>query len=106
VMLLDEPTAFLDIYHRVEFYEIVSRLSGECGISALVASHDLSLCAEYGERILLLSAGRVMASGKPEEVLTPENVREAYGVEVTCDRNPATGAVRVTPMRKRNATQR
>jgi iron complex transport system ATP-binding protein len=99
VMLLDEPTAFLDIYHRVAFYEIVSRLKKECGISALVATHDLSLCAEYGERIHLLSAGKVMASGRPEVVLTPENVRQAYGVEVTCDRNPATGAVRVTPVK-------
>jgi len=105
VMLLDEPTAFLDIYHRVAFYEIVSRLKKECGIGALVASHDLSLCAEYGERIVLLSAGRVLASGKPEDVLTPGNIREAYGVDVTCDRNPATGAVRVTPLRKRNATE-
>ena len=100
VMLLDEPTAFLDIYHRVAFYEIVTRLKKECGISALVASHDLSLCAEYGERIVLLSAGKVMASGTPLDVLTPENIREAYGVSVTCDRNPATGAVRVTPIRR------
>ncbi len=100
-MLLDEPTAFLDIRHRVSFYEIVTRLKNECGIGALVASHDLSLCAEYGERIVLMSAGRVMASGKPEDVLTPENIREAYGVEVACDRNPATGAVRVTPLRRR-----
>ncbi|MBF8259763.1 MAG: ABC transporter ATP-binding protein [Actinobacteria bacterium] len=103
VMLLDEPTAFLDIYHRVAFYEIVTRLKKECGISALVASHDLSLCAEYGERIVLMSAGRVMASGKPEDVLTPENIREAYGVSVTCDRNPATGSVRVTPLRRRES---
>ncbi len=101
VMLLDEPTAFLDIYHRVAFYEIVTRLKKECGISALVASHDLSLCAEYGERIVLMSAGRVMASGKPEDVLTPENIREAYGVSVACDRNPATGSVRVTQLRRR-----
>lgn len=99
-MLLDEPTAFLDIYHRVTFYEIVTRLSETCGIGALVASHDLSLCAEYGERIFLLTAGRVVASGRPEEVLTPENIREAYGVEVACDRNPLTGAVRVTPVRR------
>lgn len=99
-MLLDEPTASLDIYHRVAFYEIVSRFKEECGISAIVASHDLSFCAEYGERIFLLSAGRVMASGRPDEVLTPEIVREAYSVAVSCDRNPATGAVRVAPMRK------
>jgi len=99
VMLLDEPTAFLDIRHRVAFYEIVTRLAGTRGVAALVASHDLSLCAEYGERIVLLSGGAVASQGRPEEVLTPENVREAYRVEVACDRNPATGAVRVTPLR-------
>ncbi len=101
VMLLDEPTAFLDIGHRVDFYEIVTRLKTELGASALVASHDLSLGAGYADRIFLLSAGRVLASGRPEEVLTPENVREAYGVEAACDRDPATGAVRVTPLRRR-----
>lgn len=99
VMLLDEPTAFLDIRHRVAFYEIVTKLKESCGIAALVASHDLSLCAEYGERIVLLSGGTVAAQGRPEEVLTPENIRAAYGVEVACERNPATGAVRVTPLR-------
>lgn len=100
VMLLDEPTAFLDIYHRVAFYEIVSDLARTCGVTALVASHDLSLCSEYGERIFLLSGGRVRACGRPEEVLTPENIRSAFGVEVACDRSPATGAVRVTPVRR------
>jgi iron complex transport system ATP-binding protein len=99
VMLLDEPTAFLDIRHRVAFYEIVTRLAVTRGVAALVASHDLTLCAEYGERIVLLSGGAVASQGRPEEVLTPENVRAAYGVAVACDRNPATGAVRVTPLR-------
>jgi iron complex transport system ATP-binding protein len=101
VMLLDEPTAFLDIRHRVAFYEVVSRLAEESGIAALVASHDLSLCAEYGERVILLSGGTVSAQGRPEEVLTPENVRAAYGISVACDRNPATGAIRVTPLREK-----
>jgi iron complex transport system ATP-binding protein len=100
VMLLDEPTAYLDIYHRVAFYEIVTRLSETCGVGALVASHDLSLCAEYGERIFLLSEGKVQAHGRPEEVLTPEHILTAFGVAVVCDRNPATGAVRVTPARR------
>jgi len=101
VMLLDEPTAFLDIYHRVAFYEIVTKLAKTCGVSALVASHDLSLCAEYAERIILLANGSVMAAGRPEEVLTPDHVRKAYGVEAVCDRNPETGAVRVTPIRRK-----
>lgn len=99
VMLLDEPTAFLDIRHRVAFYEIVTQLKEASGIAALVASHDLSLCAEYGERIVLLSGGTVAAQGRPEEVLTPGNVQAAYGVAVACDRNPATGSIRVTPLR-------
>ncbi len=99
VMLLDEPTAFLDIRHRVAFYEVVTRLSGCRGAAVLVASHDMSLCAEYGGRIVLLSDGKAAAQGPPEDVLTPENIRAAYGVSVACDRNPATGAIRVTPLR-------
>jgi iron complex transport system ATP-binding protein len=99
VMLLDEPTAFLDIRHRVAFYEVVHRLSETRGAAVLVASHDLSLCAEYGGKIVLLSGGKAVSQGTPEEVLTSENIGAAYGVSVVCDRNPATGAVRVTPMR-------
>jgi len=99
VMLLDEPTAFLDIYHRVAFYEIVTRLSESRGVTALIASHDLSLCAEYGEKIVLLAGGKIRAVGRPGEVLTPGNIREAFGVDAVCDRNPATGAVRVNLQR-------
>jgi ABC-type cobalamin/Fe3+-siderophores transport system ATPase subunit len=99
VMLLDEPTAFLDIYHRVAFFEIVARLAETCGVTALIASHDLSMCAEYGERIILMAGGRVQAAGRPEEVITAEQIHSAFGVRVVCDRNPATGTVRVTPVR-------
>ncbi len=100
VMLLDEPTAFLDIYHRVAFFEIVTRLAETSGVTALIASHDLSLCAEYAERIVLVAGGRVRAAGRPEEVITEEHILAAFGVRVLCDRNPATGTVRVTPVRR------
>ncbi len=100
-MLLDEPTAFLDIYHRVAFHEIVERLARTCGVGALVASHDLQLCAEYGGRIVLLHEGKVRAAGTPEDVLTEENVREVSGVTVVRDRNPVTGSVRLTPVGRR-----
>ncbi len=100
VMLLDEPTAFLDIYHRVAFFEIVTRLAKTSGVTALIASHDLSLCAEYAERIVLVAGGRVRAAGRPEEVITEEHILAAFGVRVLCDRNPATGTVRVTPVRR------
>ena len=106
VMLLDEPTAFLDIYHRVAFYEIVTRLSESRGVTALIASHDLSLCAEYGEKIVLLAGGKIRAVGCPGEVLTPGNVFEAFGVAAVCDSNPVTGSVRVTPVRRDRRKER
>ncbi|MCL2102450.1 MAG: ABC transporter ATP-binding protein [Syntrophorhabdaceae bacterium] len=105
VMLLDEPTAFLDIRHRVAFHEIVARLAEKQGAAVLVASHDLSLCAEYGRRIILLSDGKTVAQGTPDEVLTPQNIRAAYGISVVRDRNPATGAVRVTPLKETGLKQ-
>ena len=70
------------------------------GVTALIASHDLSLCAEYGERIVLVAGGKVQAAGRPEEVITEEHILAAFGVRVVCDRNPATGTVRVTPVRR------
>ena len=100
VMLLDEPTAFLDIYHRVAFFEIVTALADMSGVTALIASHDLSLCAEYGERIILIAGGKVQAAGRPEEVITEERILAAFGVQVVCDRHPATGTVRVAPVRR------
>ncbi len=100
VMLFDEPTAFLDLRHRVAFCEIVNRLSESRGAAVLVVTHDLSLSAEYGGRIVLLSDGSTVAQGPPAEVLTPGNIRAAYGIPVACDRSPATGAIRVTPLRE------
>src|SRR4030065_98761 len=100
VMLLDEPTAFLDIYHRVAFYEVVMRLSESCGVTALIASHDLVLCAEYGEQIILLAGGKVRAVGRPGGGLISSNIREAVGGGGVRDRHPVTGSVRVTPVRQ------
>jgi iron complex transport system ATP-binding protein len=81
VLLLDEPTAFLDLKHRVEVLREV-RAFTRSGRSALIVSHDLSLAARLCDRIVLLDSGRVAAVGRPVEVLTPENLRSAFGIEV------------------------
>jgi iron complex transport system ATP-binding protein len=81
VLLLDEPTAFLDLKHRVEVLREV-RAFTRSGRSALIVSHDLSLAARSCDRIVLLDSGRVAAVGRPAEVLTPENLRSAFGIEV------------------------
>jgi iron complex transport system ATP-binding protein len=81
VLLLDEPTAFLDLKHRVEVLREV-RAFTRSGRSALIVSHDLSLAARSCDRIVLLDSGRVAAVGRPVEVLTPENLRSAFGIKV------------------------
>lgn len=100
-MLLDEPAAYLDLRHRVELHETVARLCSEEGKAALVASHDLHLSAEYGERIVLLHEGRVLADGPPVMVLTESNIKTAYGIEVSCSTDPESGVVRIAPVRRR-----
>ncbi len=99
VLLLDEPTANLDIGHEQAVLEMVDELRGE-GKSTVIAIHNLNLAAEYCDRLILLEAGRVKESGPPEDVLTPENIRDAYGREVHIDRNQASGSLTVTPIRK------
>lgn len=81
VLLLDEPTAFLDLKHRVEVLREV-RAFARAGRTALVVSHDLSLAARSCDRVVLLGAGGVVAEGTPESVLTPGNLRIAFEIEV------------------------
>ncbi len=95
VLLLDEPTAHLDLQHRVA---VLGRLRDftRAGGSALVVSHDLSLAASRCDRLALLAEGRVMAVGPAAEVLTPEAVRRAYGVDAHVLAGP-DGAPLVVP---------
>jgi iron complex transport system ATP-binding protein len=80
VLLLDEPTAHLDLRHRLQVLELVRELAA-AGRSALVVSHDLSLAARSCDRLALLAAGRVLAVGPPAEVLSREAVLEVFGIE-------------------------
>ena len=80
LLLLDEPTAFLDLEHRLAVLELVRERSRE-GRSALVVSHDLALAARFCDRIAILSEGRVLAAGPPRDVLDPARLREAFGIE-------------------------
>ena len=80
LLLLDEPTAFLDLEHRLAVLELVRERSRE-GKSALVVSHDLALAARFCDRIAILAQGRVLAAGPPRDVLDPPRLREAFGIE-------------------------
>jgi iron complex transport system ATP-binding protein len=98
LLLLDEPTAFLDLRHRLLLYELLTRLNREIGLTLLIASHDLDLAARFASRIVLLRSGKIAADGPPAEVLTPEHLRHVYGVDADVRIEPRTGRPVVVPL--------
>jgi iron complex transport system ATP-binding protein len=91
-LLLDEPTAHLDLKHQANVLGLVCDLAHAENYAVLIALHDLNLAAQYADRVALLSDGLVAAIGTPEEVLTEENLSPAYGLRITVYEHPAHGA--------------
>jgi len=98
VLLLDEPTASLDVNHQVRTLELVRDLADDADRAVVAAIHDLDLAARYCDELVLVADGRVLDSGLPEDVLTPERVREAFDARVAVGTDPATGDPTVTPL--------
>jgi iron complex transport system ATP-binding protein len=96
VLLLDEPTAHLDIAHQIEILDLARKLTGSRGLATLVVLHDLNLAGQYCDHLVLLAEGRVIARGRPQEVVTETHIREAYGAEVQVRLHPTTGRPYVT----------
>ncbi|MDH7571721.1 MAG: ABC transporter ATP-binding protein, partial [Armatimonadota bacterium] len=105
VVLLDEPTAHLDLNFQVEILRLVDSLRREGGRAVLVVLHDLNLAAQFCDRLLLLHRARVEAEGTPEAVLTAETLRRVYGAEVLIRRHPETGRPYVVARAGRGAPQ-
>jgi iron complex transport system ATP-binding protein len=97
VLLLDEPTSFLDLKHRLQIYEILARLNRERKLAVLVISHDLNLAARYCRRLHLIREGALAASGPPSEVITGAVIREVYGTDAEVGRDPRTGSPFIIP---------
>lgn len=95
VLLLDEPTANLDVLHKLRVLDLVRRLVDE-GLTAVAAIHDLGMAARYCDRLVLLSEGRVLADGTPEEVLAPDIIEAAFGVRSAVYPDPVTGSLVVS----------
>jgi len=100
IILLDEPTSHLDINHQVEINELIRGLNLQKGLTVLHISHDLNLAAEYCHRIVLLHQGSVFSAGVPSEVITEENIRRVYETKVLVEKNPLSGAPRITLLGK------
>jgi iron complex transport system ATP-binding protein len=91
LLVLDEPTAHLDLRYQVECVTLLRRLNAEHGLSVVVVSHDLDLAGHLCHRLVLLSEGRAVRLGDPDFVLDPATLEAAYGCPVTVERNPVTG---------------
>ena len=95
ILLLDEPTAHLDLRHQGIVLERLLAHHREGQGTTILVSHDLNLAAEHCDRILLLAGGQIQAIGRAEEVMTPEHLEPAYGCPVTVERHPVSGRPRV-----------
>jgi iron complex transport system ATP-binding protein len=88
VLLLDEPTAFLDLKHQTQFYNIVERLNVDRGVTIISVTHDVNLAAGYFRRMIALRGGRFIADGKPQEVLTPRNLYDIFEITANVLQRP------------------
>src|SRR5262249_59305615 len=98
VLLLDEPTAYLDLRYQTEFLALIRRLAQRDGMAVVVTLHDLNHAALCATRVALLAHGTLAASGPPEAVLTPDCLAPVYGVAVVVTRHPVYGTPMVAPV--------
>jgi iron complex transport system ATP-binding protein len=98
ILLLDEPTANLDLSHQAVLLSLVRQRCDTRGYSALVITHDINLAAQFADVVLLMKAGKAVKAGSTSQVLAPDLLREVFSVEVIVDVHPVSGVPRVTPV--------
>lgn len=96
VVLLDEPTSFLDLKHKRDVFRLISSLSKERKLGVVLVSHDIDLITQYSNRIVMMKDGIMFFEGSPEEGLTSENIEAVYDCPVVVDAHPTTGKPRVS----------
>lgn len=98
VLLLDEPTAFLDLQHQLGLLELLQGLTRAGKLTVIAVLHDLNLAAQFSKNVILLHQAGIFTSGPPAEVLTPHNIRQVYGIEVLVVPNSLTGRFNIIPI--------
>ncbi|MGX1793952.1 ABC transporter ATP-binding protein [Microbacterium sp. NPDC055312] len=98
ILLLDEPTTFLDVAHQVEVLDLLTDLSVSRGTTIVMVLHDLNLAARYSDELVAMKDGRVHAVGAPGEILTTELVHEVFGLANQITVDPVSGKPMVTPI--------
>ncbi|MDQ3600136.1 MAG: ABC transporter ATP-binding protein [Actinomycetota bacterium] len=101
LLLLDEPTTFLDLAHQVDVLDLVERLHAETGRTVVMVLHDLNLAARYAQRLVAMKDGAIAAQGAPADVLTEELLAEVFELEARVVTDPVAGTPMVVPIGRR-----
>ena len=104
LLLLDEPTTYLDLAHQVDVLDLVQRMHSELGRTVVMVLHDINLAARYADRLVALRAGKVVAQGRPHDVLTEELLRDVFDLEAKVIDDPVAGTPLVVPIGTRHRT--
>ncbi|MCZ2847450.1 ABC transporter ATP-binding protein [Modestobacter sp. VKM Ac-2978] len=106
LLLLDEPTTFLDVAHQIEVLDLLTDLNRTRGTTIVMVLHDLNLAARYSDHLVALSGGRIHAAGTPEDVLTEECVRAVFGLDSQVIVDPTSGKPLMLPMGRHHTAPR
>ena len=99
IVFLDEPTTYLDLAHSIDVLELVSTLNKEQGKTIVMVLHDLNLAARYSDNLVLMKDGSVTALGSPESTITPQALRDVFGLDSRVIEDPVTGGPLIVPER-------
>ena len=102
LLLLDEPTTYLDVAHQVEVLDLLSDLNQARGTTIVMVLHDLNLAARYADHLVAMREGQIVAEGPPGEVITEACVRDVFGMECRVVDDPVTGTPMVIPLGRRS----
>jgi iron complex transport system ATP-binding protein len=104
ILLLDEPTTFLDVTHQIEVLDLLLELNRERGTTVVMVLHDLNLAARYADRLVVMSKGQIIAAGSPSQTLTEAVVGDAFGLEARIVPDPVCGSPMVVPIGRFHGT--
>lgn len=96
ILLLDEPTAHLDINHQIEIFNVLKNLQQQHGLTIIAVTHDLNLAALYCDTLLLLKGGELFSQGQPSQVITVENIKNVYDTTVTVQQHQKINKLQIT----------
>lgn len=98
IILLDEPTSHLDINHQIEILKLLKKMNRDKGTTIILVIHDINLGIRYSDRVIMLNEGKIIEIGDSEKVITRDNIRLAYDINVAIERNKHTDSLYVTPL--------